>query len=116
MIKIRVAHKSSTGPSVAELLSTVEKYAPVRRAVRLASNPGLSTGEAVNDQQAWANNTSKKLHQKLQLNEITSDDEQLYRSIEASGVLNLEPELAREMTQMMSQSQVSIASLEKCDC
>ena len=106
VIKIRVAQKSSTGPSVAELIGTVERYAPVRRAARLVSISSLSTGDAIIDELAWTTNTKEKLTKKLQRNKITLDDEQLYRGMETSGVLNLEPELAAEMTRMMSEGQV----------
>ena len=114
MIKIILTNKSSKGPSIDELLGTVEKHAPVRRAARLTSNPGLSAEQATIDQKAWCTNTTQRLRQRLQRNAITSDDEQLYRGMMASGVLNLEPELAEEMAQMMSQGYVRIASLGKC--
>ena len=97
------------GPSVAELFDTVQSYGPMRRQSRIESEPSLSAEAAALDEKKWVTLTVAKIKQKFRGKVMTKDDQELYRGIVASGVLDLEPALAKEMSQMMERAEVILA-------
>ena len=97
------------GPSVAGLLQAVEQYGPIRRQARIESEPSLTAEAARLDETRWSTLTTQKLTKKLRGNLITRDDQDLYRGLMSSGILDLEPPLRKEMAIMMRDNAVKIS-------
>ena len=91
------------------LLASVEHYGPTRRQTRIESEPSLSA-EAALEEQKWAALTTDKIKRKIQRNTLTRGDQELYRGIVASAILDYEPALRREMFEMMEEGEVDNSS------